>query len=48
MRNTGLELKKYVIYTTDGAETVQYAADADTAVHLAGIKWEYVLKVEAA
>lgn len=47
MRSTGLDLIRYVIIKTDGTEVVQFAADGDTAVHLAGIKWEDVKKVEA-
>ena len=47
MRNTGVDLFKYVITLTDGSEVVQYAADKDTAVHLAGIDWGIVVSVEA-
>ena len=47
MRSTGLDLIRYVIVKQDGVEVVQFAADADTAVHLAGIDWRDVKNVEA-
>lgn len=47
MRSAGLDLIRYVITLTDGSEVVQFAADADTAVHLAGIDWRDVKNVEA-
>ena len=46
MRNAGVDLFKYVITLTDGSEVVRFAADGDTAVHLAGIEWNAVVKVE--
>lgn len=47
MCSNGVDLFKYVIVLTDGSEIVQYAADKDTAVHLAGVEWNIVVSVEA-
>lgn len=47
MRSAGLDLIRYVIVKQDGVEVVQFAADKDTAVHLAGVEWGVVVSVEA-